>query len=426
MNNDPIRLLQNGPLFAGAPGFPGFPAGPAVPTTSAANSLLPPSQPDLQAFRAMAAQAGLQFPAMYPGLQGIADIKPDLMQANHAIGPIPTIPFFLGGDMGFHPYPIGIDGRRKNATRETTAPLKHWLNEHRKNPYPTKADKYMLARITGMSLTQVSTWFANARRRLKKENKMTWSPRNRTGEDDDEDIDPADRPSSSISFSSDVQIKNDGSSLDESLTSGSDEKNLSTETESTTPRKNTASSGGSKIWSIADTINDAAENEKSETAEVPSTSTPTGSPTPLASKAQEASAVFPPSMQPPVSFPFPFNPAMWQQQTMATMALMSRMNPAAASMPFPNGGMRPDILALMAQQQQRVGVPNLFLNNLLVTPTSASSPMSLSVPPASTTPNESERQSVSPKSSPQSVHNASKNSSRVPSPLKQEDHDVES
>ena len=25
-----------------------------------------------------------------------------------------------------------------------------------------------------MTLTQVSTWFANARRRLKKENKMTW------------------------------------------------------------------------------------------------------------------------------------------------------------------------------------------------------------------------------------------------------------
>lgn len=36
--------------------------------------------------------------------------------------------------------------------------------------------------MTKMTLTQVSTWFANARRRLKKENKMTWSPRNRCGE----------------------------------------------------------------------------------------------------------------------------------------------------------------------------------------------------------------------------------------------------
>ncbi|KAI8791106.1 iroquois-class homeodomain protein IRX-3, partial [Biomphalaria glabrata] len=34
----------------------------------------------------------------------------------------------------------------------------------------------------------VSTWFANARRRLKKENKMTWSPRNRS-EDGSDDVD---------------------------------------------------------------------------------------------------------------------------------------------------------------------------------------------------------------------------------------------
>lgn len=75
--------------------------------------------------------------------------------------------------------------RRKNATRESTATLKAWLNEHKKNPYPTKGEKIMLAIITKMTLTQVSTWFANARRRLKKENKMTWEPKNRTDDDDD-------------------------------------------------------------------------------------------------------------------------------------------------------------------------------------------------------------------------------------------------
>lgn len=42
----------------------------------------------------------------------------------------------------------------------------------------------MLAIITKMTLTQVSTWFANARRRLKKENKMTWEPKNRTEDED--------------------------------------------------------------------------------------------------------------------------------------------------------------------------------------------------------------------------------------------------
>src|SRR6201996_5809389 len=78
--------------------------------------------------------------------------------------------------------------RRKNATRETTSVLKAWLYEHIKNPYPTKGEKIMLAIITKMTLTQVSTWFANARRRLKKENKMTWEPKNKTDDDDDDDM----------------------------------------------------------------------------------------------------------------------------------------------------------------------------------------------------------------------------------------------
>ena len=73
--------------------------------------------------------------------------------------------------------------RRKNATRETTSTLKAWLQEHRKNPYPTKGEKIMLAIITKMTLTQVSTWFANARRRLKKENKVTWGARSKDQED---------------------------------------------------------------------------------------------------------------------------------------------------------------------------------------------------------------------------------------------------
>ncbi|XP_015428130.1 PREDICTED: iroquois-class homeodomain protein IRX-3, partial [Myotis davidii] len=86
----------------------------------------------------------------------------------------------------FYPYgqyQFGDPSRPKNATRESTSTLKAWLNEHRKNPYPTKGEKIMLAIINKMTLTQVSTWFANARRRLKKENKMTWAPRSRTDEE---------------------------------------------------------------------------------------------------------------------------------------------------------------------------------------------------------------------------------------------------
>ena len=40
-------------------------------------------------------------------------------------------------------------GTRKNATRESTQQLKMWLNEHQKNPYPTKAEKVMLAILSG-------------------------------------------------------------------------------------------------------------------------------------------------------------------------------------------------------------------------------------------------------------------------------------
>uniref|UniRef100_UPI0037E8D5A4 iroquois-class homeodomain protein IRX-5b n=1 Tax=Semicossyphus pulcher TaxID=241346 RepID=UPI0037E8D5A4 len=99
----------------------------------------------------------------------------------------------ISGSLDFHPfgalgpYPYGDPAYRKNATRDATATLKAWLSEHRKNPYPTKGEKIMLAIITKMTLTQVSTWFANARRRLKKENKMTWTPRNRSEDEEEED-----------------------------------------------------------------------------------------------------------------------------------------------------------------------------------------------------------------------------------------------
>lgn len=56
----------------------------------------------------------------------------------------------------FVSYPgMDLNGvRRKNATRETTSTLKAWLYEHRKNPYPTKGEKIMLAIVTKMTLTQ--------------------------------------------------------------------------------------------------------------------------------------------------------------------------------------------------------------------------------------------------------------------------------
>ncbi|XP_066547168.1 iroquois-class homeodomain protein IRX-2a [Amia ocellicauda] len=109
----------------------------------------------------------------------------------HTTGMAGAISYHPYGSPGY-PYQLNDPAYRKNATRDATATLKAWLQEHRKNPYPTKGEKIMLAIITKMTLTQVSTWFANARRRLKKENKMTWAPRNKS-EDEDEDDGDRDR-----------------------------------------------------------------------------------------------------------------------------------------------------------------------------------------------------------------------------------------
>ncbi len=106
--------------------------------------------------------------------------------------------------------------RRKNATKENTSTLKAWLNEHRKNPYPTKGEKIMLAIITKMTLTQVSTWFANARRRLKKENKMTWTPKNGSRDSDDDDDDDNPRHSDTEDDNKDSSLDNNNDSHNKS------------------------------------------------------------------------------------------------------------------------------------------------------------------------------------------------------------------
>uniref|UniRef100_A0A8C6UY93 Iroquois homeobox 2a n=1 Tax=Neogobius melanostomus TaxID=47308 RepID=A0A8C6UY93_9GOBI len=106
----------------------------------------------------------------------------------HTSGMAGALSYHPYGSPGY-PYQLNDPAYRKNATRDATATLKAWLQEHRKNPYPTKGEKIMLAIITKMTLTQVSTWFANARRRLKKENKMTWAPRNKSEDEDEDDGD---------------------------------------------------------------------------------------------------------------------------------------------------------------------------------------------------------------------------------------------
>ncbi|XP_013398838.1 homeobox protein araucan isoform X2 [Lingula anatina] len=106
---------------------------------------------------------------LYSSLNTAYDVK-DSSELWHGIPPTAYQYDYTWAGYPYSGYASEFNGvRRKNASRETTNTLKAWLNEHKKNPYPTKGEKIMLAIITKMSLTQVSTWFANARRRLKKE-----------------------------------------------------------------------------------------------------------------------------------------------------------------------------------------------------------------------------------------------------------------
>lgn len=54
--------------------------------------------------------------------------------------------------------------------------LKDWLIAHIDHPYPTEEEKEALGQQTGLSLSQISNWMANTRRRHKARPKRTASP----------------------------------------------------------------------------------------------------------------------------------------------------------------------------------------------------------------------------------------------------------
>ena len=63
----------------------------------------------------------------------------------------------------------GSDGksrrRRGNLPKTVTDTLRKWFNEHIAHPYPTEDEKMMLMSATGLTMSQISNWFINARRR---------------------------------------------------------------------------------------------------------------------------------------------------------------------------------------------------------------------------------------------------------------------
>lgn len=147
------------------------------------------------------------------------------------------------------------------------ATLKAWLYEHRKNPYPTKNEKMVLAMVTKMTLTQVSTWFANARRRLKKENKLHRTTNNSKSEEDDEDDDDDDDV---VDDDEDDENENENEShvnIEQVQTNSNNLKRKRDDNDNETNSFQPPPTNRPKIWSLVDVV------QSNETKRTNSTST---------------------------------------------------------------------------------------------------------------------------------------------------------
>ncbi len=149
------------------------------------------------------------------------------------------------------------------------ATLKAWLYEHRKNPYPTKNEKMVLAMVTKMTLTQVSTWFANARRRLKKENKLhrtTNNSKSEEEEEDDDDDDDDDEDENENDNESHVDIEQEQTTIQ-----NKNSNNLKRKRDDNDNDKNSFQpppTNRPKIWSLVDVV------QSNETKRTNSSSSP--------------------------------------------------------------------------------------------------------------------------------------------------------
>ena len=59
-----------------------------------------------------------------------------------------------------------VGKKRVRLSQRNTQILREWLLEHADNPFPTDSEKDVLCLRTGLSLSQLTTWFVNSRRRV--------------------------------------------------------------------------------------------------------------------------------------------------------------------------------------------------------------------------------------------------------------------
>ena len=62
---------------------------------------------------------------------------------------------------------------KKKPSKQAILVLMQWLYRHRDNPYPSKAEKSFLSRLTRLTAKQVDVWFVNYRMRHTKPSQVT-------------------------------------------------------------------------------------------------------------------------------------------------------------------------------------------------------------------------------------------------------------
>ncbi|XVF55180.1 hypothetical protein PTKIN_Ptkin06aG0016100 [Pterospermum kingtungense] len=124
--------------------------------------------------------ANLALKAMSKHFRGLKNAITDQLQlTNKASGQISPGkdegPRFASTDRSLYSRPVHNSGflehqpvwrPQRGLPERAVTVLRAWLFEHFLHPYPTDTDKLMLAKQTGLSRSQVSNWFINARVRL--------------------------------------------------------------------------------------------------------------------------------------------------------------------------------------------------------------------------------------------------------------------
>ncbi|KDN52426.1 hypothetical protein K437DRAFT_5402 [Tilletiaria anomala UBC 951] len=84
--------------------------------------------------------------------------------------PSPQVPpstmLVVNGPNSPNQYPSLAPRRRGKLPKEVTDTLRTWLLDHVARPYPTEEEKRRLCEATGLTMSQISNWFINARRRI--------------------------------------------------------------------------------------------------------------------------------------------------------------------------------------------------------------------------------------------------------------------